>query len=163
MSSVRKTYKCLNTAKMIWYVDVNGSVKQVEFISVSKSGNERRGTFTTEDPELIKAMESSPRFNDLFELSDTVDLTPVAKITKTEPKKESEKVIEVVSAEQVKEVNVPEDTKSLLVSNTEVTNVQQAKDYLKSRFPELTFKQLSNKEAVLKVAKEKAIMFEALN
>lgn len=40
-----------------------------------------------------------------------------------------------------------------------VKNVQEAKDHLKSLFPELTARQLLNKELVLAVAKEKGIDF----
>ncbi len=50
----------------------------------------------------------------------------------------------------------------VFVSSSEAANVQQAKEYLKQKFPELTARQLLNKANVISVADEKGVEFEAI-
>ena len=80
------------------------------------------------------------------------------KFAEIEPNKEVETEI---SDGKVTEITNT-DGEQLIISQEEVANVQQAKDYLKKKYPELTARQISNKANIIEIANEKGIKFEAI-
>ena len=202
MSIVRKTYMLKYVKRKQMYVRVNGRVVLVEFTNANPHNPSLKGTFTTANPDLIKALEADPGFNVSYsvfhseETKEAVKETVLVRADPLEVKKQREEQeikdklteAELVMAnkpedlvydseaktetveetpaeeteEEVKEDNTPEP-KSDVVGLEVVKNVQEAKEYLKKLFPELTARELGNKELVLSVATAKGLVFEALN
>jgi hypothetical protein len=81
-------------------------------------------------------------------------------------KKKLEEAAEAIQTEQkpVEEKDdVPEvQDEVIVVSAEEVQNVQQAKEYLKKKFPEITARQIANKANVIDIANEKGVKFESI-
>lgn len=112
------------------------------------------------DPLIVKQQrEEEEREEYLSEAEKAERKAQKDPVVKELPKKEVEEP--VVKDVEVKETE--EGSVENIIAIEEVGNVQQAKEYLKGKFPELTARQLGNKEAVLAVAKEKELIFEALN
>jgi len=74
----------------------------------------------------------------------------------------TEEVVEVSQAEHDEPALPPEWNNKVVVSEAEVSNVQQAKEYLKKAYPEVTARMMLNKASVMKVAAEKGIKFTAI-
>jgi FtsZ-interacting cell division protein ZipA len=90
---------------------------------------------------------------------------PKPEKAKAEVKAEEVKVepVEEVKAEpEPVAEQAPEQPQVNVVASDQVSNVQEAKEYLKTKFPELTARQIGSKALVLEIAKEKGIVFEAL-
>lgn len=186
MSTIRKTYMLRWKDRMQTKVMVDGRPVLVEFKNASRSNKNVKGIFSTNNPALIEALEKCGEFNKSFRLHRTdTDFNgptdalhyrgteinpdekdqsaPLAKEVKAEtekPKPEQPKVEEKTDQPVKEEQAKPE---GLFVKNDEVANIQEAKEYLKQKFPELTARQLGNKKLVLDMAKEKGVIFEALN
>jgi hypothetical protein len=189
MSLVRKTYKLKVYARAQTYVNVKGKTVLVEFKSARRNDASKKGIFTTAIPELIEAIEKDSGFNKLYELALTEEIAVAApevievranplevkkKLAEEELKhrqaiesktvKGSEVVVDPVKGiESTDNASDKVENKGIVtIPSADVANVQQAKDWLKEKYPDLTFKQLTNKDAVLAIAKEKAVVFEAL-
>ncbi len=185
MSAIRKTYMAKSKNRLSIYAFVDGRPVLCEFRNASKSNPLLKGTFTTNNPKLIDALEKDSGFNKKFILSATLDddskvenlefrsldINPKvkteepAKVPESKPvesKKDESKKEPSETAEGPKEDNsLPKDVK--IVSKDIVGNVQEAKEWLKKEFKDLTLKQLGNKKIVLEVAKQKNVHFEGVS
>lgn len=127
---------------------------------------EKTEEITEAKPEILKYREDPLVIKKLREEEEERERKEELEYFKAESVSASVGEVVVVPGEPL-EVTVPpeviskEDVKKV-VPSSEVSNVQQAKEYLKKLFPEIPFRQLSNKESVLAVAAEKSIVFEAL-
>lgn len=192
--TIRKTY----IAKYYAYLQIKVKIKdqigmaQVEFKSHNGGDIRSRGTFTTENDALQKALESDPGFNVNYVLQSVIEkegepeketlnlradpLDVKAQREKTEKEEAlSEEELstknaraaapapEVKKEVKPKEPEAKSEPDTVEISAALVGNVQQAKEYLKNKFSELSAASLANKQMVIEVAKDKGLVFEALN
>lgn len=165
------------------YAIVDNKPVLCDFDGASRSNLAIKGTFSTNNPKLIEAIEKHGGFSKTFFLHSTsedgnkVDDLQFRSTEINPPEDEEEKEVEKVEKVEEKqpepvkqEVKEPEQEISqeehaalTVVSKQEVITVQEAKEYLKSKFPELTARMLLNKSMILQAAKVRGIRFEALN
>jgi len=171
--------------KMQIYAMVDNKPVLCDFDGASRSNLAIKGTFSTNNPKLIEAIEKHGGFDKTFFLHSTsedqqkvddlqfrsTEINPPEEVEEEEKEVEKVEKVEEKQPEPVKqEVKEPEQEISqeehaalTVVSKQEVITVQEAKEYLKSKFPELTARMLLNKSMILQAAKAKGIRFEALN
>ena len=163
------------------YAIVDNKPVLCDFDGASRSNLAIKGTFSTNNPKLIEAIEKHGGYGKTFFLNSTsedekkvddlqfrsVEINPpeeeekveeTEKVEEKQPEPEKEDVKEP-EQEAIQEEHVPLS----VVSKQEVITVQEAKEYLKSKFPELTARMLLNKSMILQAAKARGIRFEALN
>ena len=168
--NIRKTYMSKYKSGLQIYAYIGGKPVLCEFKNASRFNKNIRGTFTTNNPELIEALEKDSGFNVKYILLDTkedesgvVDALEVRGM-EINPKEE---IPEPAPVKKVREVKPEKPSVQVapsvqVVSKEDVKNVQEAKEWLRRNFKDLTFKKLSNKEIILEVAKEKNVHFEGV-
>jgi hypothetical protein len=166
MRAIRKTYTAKYKNRLQVYALVDGKPVLCEFKNASRTNSLIRGSFSTNNPLLIEALEKDPGFGKKYELSysskdesGVVDALEVRSLEINPPVVKAEEVTkESVIIPEVKK----EDSDQPIADKVTVDNVQGAKEYLRNKFPELTARQLGNRYMVLEVAKEKGIVFEGI-
>lgn len=143
-----KLYRSLKYRELHHEAMVDGKKVFVDFIGGAIYPHKVMGFFTTADEKLQKALEEGPGFNTLYELEVTVDPDASKKQAQkpTEKKKTSKK--EIVS-------DGPDDEKTVV---EEVTNYQQARDYLAEKF-EIKKQALANPKAIENAANKNNVAF----
>jgi len=139
---VRKTYQLLGPfLELLTYVEANGVKVKVEF-----TGHSLRpripGKFTTEDPEVIRAMDISKSNNVTYRCINTETI--------------GEEDAHVMDPEQ-KETG--QETGEDFTQVPGITTIQAAKEYLIANIPGMTHSKLPNGEAVKRIASENKIVF----
>lgn len=128
---VKKTYKAYSLFSIT--VIAGNARKHLSFFGLTNGGS----YFTTEDPELQKALESSKFFGDVFFLHET-------KIKEDKkPAKETEASVE----------DAPKEVKKV-----DIAGMQEAKEYLADRFG-VSRASIRTKAAILAAAEEHNIEF----
>lgn len=155
--SIRKTYQSLHYQELDTYVLINGQKRLVKF----RGGTLRpkiNGKISTDDPELIAALDKAKGNGVSFACILTEGEAP-----KTEKKvKEQEKDPEP----EPEETKVPEETPPLpdnkLTEVLEVTNLQEAKEFLVGAVEGLKPSQMPNAKSVLNQALKNNFSFPNL-
>jgi hypothetical protein len=158
---LRKTYELIHNQYLSTYVMIGNKKVLVEFTTTNGYNPNIKGTFTTSNHYVIAALESSPRFGVKYRLKNFEEVkedTDDLQYRDIEEKTEGP----VPPEEKKEEIGTIPDLSPEVVSAGQVSNVQQAKEYLKAKYPELTARQLLNKAAVIAVADEKNIKFESI-
>lgn len=180
MTAIRKTYVSKFFNRLQTKVIVKGKAVLVDFKGASNQNT--KGIFSTNNPDLIDALEKDVAFNTDYvlqkqteELSGEVDSLEIRSMEVNPPEEIQEEIavplpgndfVGKLDEKEVQEQEQPEKIEASpldIVGADRVTNVQEAKEYLKNKFEDLTARQISNKALILEVAKEKGIVFEALN
>ena len=128
----RKIYECIGGLKLVTTILVEGKETTIRFMGGSISPVERAGTFTTEDPKVIEALESANGFNKNFKLKYSFD---------DEPVKEKSKAGNKSGKDNKQNSELEEDG---IVKVETVKTLQEAKEYLLEKFDELTTEDVKN-------------------
>lgn len=142
-----KTYISLIYVELHTQITTKDGDVQIAFIG---GGGGSKGTFSTSDTELQKAIEADSRYNSGFKLYERRAKLPDGKKKKEQGKKQ-----------ESKEVAKGESTDPTVVD--EPTNVQQARNYIIKKYEgKYSHNDLNSREKVLRVAKELNIVFTSL-
>lgn len=179
---IRNTYMANYHNKLYMKIMIDGKPVVCEFKNASRLNKNLKGVFSTSNPKIIKALEARSDFNLYFRLIESVndekavidepvfkspdieppkEEEPEAKKDEGKPKKEEVRKEEIEVKEQVDE-NIKPEQKTISVPADEVQIVQQAKEWMKKKYPDLTARQLGSKAKILETAKELGVVFEAL-
>jgi len=155
---MRKTYE-LKSGTLNTRFLVKDKAISVSFVGEVRGQFPRGGRFSTSDQALQKAIEKDPGFNVRFFC---ITEEPVKHKNIKSDKKDSvnepiEKSNEDIEAEELDETN--EESTEKIETHDEISNAQEAKEFLLKKFTDLNPDQVSNKKLILKVAKEKGISF----
>ncbi len=158
---VRKIYQAIEFRTLDTYEMVNGSKIRIEFRNSSPAPN-ARGQYTTEDPDVIAAMEKSASFGTTYKCIHTEtfgDPTPAPR-TKAAPKIQDpdpdEATAEGNDEAGKEDPNAGNDTGVTEVPG--IATIQAAREYLVANCG-ATASKLPNGPAVKKFAAEKKINF----
>lgn len=162
-----KKYQLLKSFQLSTVFLVNGNIIPVTFAHGTRRPFLMRGMFSTDAPDLQKAIESDNAYGVEFcemkakEQDIPADVPPIKKKDTKEKAKEEEKP-------PVKDIpkegdNDTENKEPIAVDYPEVTNLQEARQKMFDLFPgEFKPANLPNKPAVLNKAKAKNITFSKL-
>lgn len=143
----RKTYRLTNLVALITYVMVDGKEETIEFTGGYRTPVKVKGTYTTSDAKIQKAIESCGGFGNQFVL------------ISTELEKENS-----VKKEQTDNTPAsPEggNSEGGFTEVPEVKNAQAAKEYLITNH-KISPSLLSNKAKIFEVAQEHKVSFPNL-
>ena len=144
----RKTYRLTNLVALITYVIVDGKEETIEFAGGYRTPTKVKGTYTTSDAKIQKAIESCGGYGNQFVLIST-------ELEKDDSGKKEQK-----------QENQPGNTEG---GNTEggftevpeVKNAQAAKEYLTTNH-KISPSLLPNKAKIFEVAQEYKVSFPNL-
>ena len=163
--AITKKYQLLKSMSILAWFKVGDKTVSAAFQGGTRRPYLVRGRFSTSDPELQKAIESSGNFGKEYFLeatfNDGILIEPQNEKPIEKPKKkenEVEEMVEITPAEKTKK----EDTNQT-IDYPEIKTVKDAREKLLELYPdELKPAQLPNKGAVLSKAKGKDITFSNL-
>ena len=159
MSTIKR-YQLLKVLSLATHFKVDDNTVTVRFMNGIRTPELIRGRFTTDDPNLQKAIEESKGFNvDYFlenevmpEIEEVKADVPMTKVIKEPAEKPAKKEKEKEVVEATAGTDYPE-----------ILTVRDAREKLIELYPdELKPKDLPNKIAVLARSKEKNITFSKL-
>lgn len=154
--AIRKVYQSTRFTQDDYYINVNGTRTLVKFVGGSLQPR-INGKFSTSDPVLIKAIESSNGYGVDFKCIQSQDL-PDPVVKSKAPAFKAPSVVETGNTGS-DEGNAPQDAEQV----AGVSNVQAAREYMLERFKdELTASALPNGNAIKKAAAERNIVFTDL-
>ncbi|HPS25399.1 MAG TPA: hypothetical protein PLB28_07460 [Bacteroidales bacterium] len=167
--SIKKTYQTLVCPQYGTYIEIGGARVRIEFKGGRNHPTPINGFYSTDDPSIISAMDSSKNYGKEWVC---VNVTG-------EPEKSSKEVGETINpdkqpdqtAEPIPEINSPdndEKNNELPTGNngkqmiTGINNAQQARDWLHNN-KGVPFTKLRNKTDILSSAEKLNIEFANIN
>lgn len=154
-------FQCTIAKHYSTHIMVNGQSMLITFEGGFDKPYKHNGTYVTDDPEIIKAIESDSEFNrEIIRIDKKVDVEPVAPKPVIEPVK-VEPVIEdpVIPVGDIPEAQNADKDEPQVTSVPDITNFQQARAYMRATYPDIPVSQLSSKEEVITVAANRGIVF----
>lgn len=131
------TYQLTSMKSMTTYLTVGKEIVTVIFTGGFVVPYKYNGTYTTNDPDVIKAIEASPNYNSVY-----VKIAPSADQTEEE------------EIEEVKPIPT-----SKLESVPRIASGQKARAYILARFDDVNNSHLRTNEDITRIATEKGIRF----
>jgi hypothetical protein len=174
-----KTYETIGILNRSITAIIDGREVSIYFANGTSSPRLIQGRFTTDNKKIQEYIETSGNFNKKYRLVSTV-LSAEDKKVVSHDEPEDDKAKVPVKPPQSQEDDtatigsVPEDTDEDIVEETidaspkrimpaivgdEVVNGQQARNYLMEHVKDLTFRQVTNNQQIIAVAKENNIQF----
>ena len=158
------TYQSISYVYFATNIQVNGKTVRITFKEGFTQPYKYNGTFTTPDPDIIKALESDRGFNSLYKRLDPDPVAderipvkpaiPIAPKAKTNTDQAASAKTGATDDPPVGDTD-PKD----LIPVIGITSFQQAKNYFLATFPELKSADLKSIELVKQFAAEKGIIF----
>ena len=172
-----KTYETIGILNRSITAIIDGREVSIYFANGTSSPRLIQGRFTTDNKRIQEYIETSGNFNKKYRLVSTV-LSAEDKKVVSHDEPEDDKAKVPVKPPQSQEDDtatigsVPEDTDEditpepemvvsdgITIVGDEVVNGQQARNYLMEKVKGLTFRQVTNNQQIIAVAKENNIQF----
>lgn len=144
-----KTYRAVRNLELHTYIEVQGKQVYIPFTGGSLSPRVSNGTYSTNNPLIQKALESSPRYKRDFIC---ISASPIIE-KKAQPQDQ-------VIQDEAQEEEAQGETE--LKAIEDITTVQDAKDFLARELAGVSKASLTNKTKVLEVAAQHGYDFPAL-
>lgn len=156
---VRKVYQSISYPHYYTSVFIDGNEIRIGFVGAVRFGSlQIFGRYTTSDQKVQEALEKSPSFNVDYKIIQTIEEQGKDDILNDNdsPDKNPDQFHNPIGEDNQNQ------EKRETVKAPEVIRIQDARDWLREHFKEITFDQVRSRDSILKLARKYKVKFSNL-